>query len=419
MYNETPTLQAEYSVVGSLLLEPFAVVPAIRAEVFENDFLSEPARAVYRATRLLVEKGKPCDPTLVLAEAGDSVTVQFAEEVMRMTPTTVNAVEYAKIVHGAAQERKACAIGLRLAQGEQTPVETLAALQELIRLQNSTVCTPAEDAQAFMDFVNVNAEGRRKPFLPTGFRSLDLLLSGGLIAGGLITFAARPGVGKSTIALAITENIVSAGNKVLYVSLEMPKYQLWSCRAANLSGLSRSAIYSGDIPNDRDWKRLSDAMQALYERPLYVRDVPATVDDVEREARCIDGLALIVIDHIGLLKSPDRGSRYEIMTQTTHRLKQLALSMKVPILGLCQLNRDSTRRENRRPMLADLRDSGSIEEDSDAVVLLYRPGADLPDEQKPGPWDLQDILLDVQKNRHGRTGVIKYRTCLANARVVQ
>lgn len=421
MYSESFTIEAENSFAGAMMIEPVAVRGASRDKVFEGDFLSDKAKAVYRATCFLIDQGKPCDATLIQAEAGDSVTVEYCAAVMQMTPTTANAEEYARIIHEAAQERRASRIGFELSTGEQSPIEALEALQDLLRAQSGTVTTPAEDAQAFMDFVTDNAAGRRKPFLSTGFRNLDLLLSGGLISGGLITIAARPGVGKSTVALAIAENVVAAGHKSLYFSLEMPKHQLWSCRAANLSGLSRSAIYSGDISDndEKSWRRLSEAMQALYERPLYVRDSPSSVEDVEREARCIDGLELIVIDHIGLLKSPDRGSRYEIMTQTTHRLKQLALSLKIPILALCQLNRDSTKRENRRPMLADLRDSGAVEEDSDVVCLLYRPAADLPDEQKPGPWELQDILLDVQKNRHGRTGVIRYQTCLANARVLQ
>ena len=421
MQSETFVIQCENSLAGALLIEPYEVVQAVRPLVSESDFLTDQARAIYKATVELVNSGKPCDALLIQQAAGPDVTDKYCAEAMRMTPTTVNSSEYASIIHNAAQERLACAIGFRLVQGEQSPVETLASLQELLRAQNGTVLKPGEAAQRFADFVSNAAAGKTKPFLRTGYRDLDSLLSGGLIAGGLITLAARPGVGKTMCALNIAENIAGAGYPVLYISLEMPLEQIWSRRCGIVSGLSHKAVYAGNFREDdaKSWKRWHDAMQMLSERPLYVRDVPSTVEEIEKEARCIDGLKLLVIDYMGLIAlEGQKASRYETATLISHRLKQLALSLKIPILAACQLNRSSTQTDSKRPRMSDLRDSGAIEEDSDVVILLFREAENWPEENKPKAGEQQSIDFDVAKNRHGRTGVVRLQCCLENGRVL-
>lgn len=420
MQSEALVIQTENSLAGCLLIEPIRVLTEIRGLLSTSDFLSAPARAIYEAAADLVDHNKPVDANLIQAEAGDEVSVDFCAECMQMTPTVYNAAEYAKLIHVAAQDRRACAVGFRLAQGELSPVETVAALQELLRAQSGTVLKPGEAAQRFADFVSNAASGKSKPFLRTGYRDLDSLLSGGLIAGGLITMAARPGVGKTMCALNIAENVAAAGNPVLYISLEMPMEQIWSRRCGIVSGLSHKVVYAGGFREDdtNSWGRWGDAMQVLSERPFYVRDVPSTVEDIEREARCIDGLKLLVVDYMGLISTGgQRGSRYELTTMISHRLKQLALSLKVPVLAACQLNRSSTQTENKRPRMADLRDSGAIEEDSDVVVLLFRESENWPEDRKPKPWESQSIEFDVAKNRHGRTGIVRLDCCLDNGRV--
>lgn len=133
----------------------------------------------------------------------------------------------------------------------------------------------------------------------------------------------------------------------------------------------------------------------------------------------MDGLSLLVVDHIGLIKTTERGSRYEIMTQTAHQLKQLALSLKIPVLALCQLNRQSEARESKRPTMADLRDSGAIEEDSDVVCLLFRPAQYAPEDQRPKAWESQPLDFIVDKNRHGMTGKTTLCFCGINSRILE
>ena len=395
---------AESSLAGCLLVDTSAALRDCRGIVSASDFVNEAARAIYSASLALDAAGKIADPVQIQAEAarqGFPLDDRYCADLMRLYTTTANIGETARIIHEDAQRRRAHEIGLALANDDLSTTDALAKLQELMQAQGSTIQTPLEAANSVMDYISAAAEGHTKPFLSTGFPSLDTQLSGGLVAGGLITLAARPGTGKTTAALAIAENVAVYGGKVLYISLEMTTAQLWACRVASASGLSRSNIYAGRIRDDgKEWQRLTDAFDLLSRRPFYIRDVPSTLEDIEREARCMDGLSLLVVDHIGLVKPTERGSRYEIMTQTAHRLKQLALSLKIPVLALCQLNRQSEARESKRPTMADLRDSGAVEEDSDVVCLLFRPSQYSPEDQRPKAWESQALDFIIDKNSY-------------------
>lgn len=393
----TNVLQCERSIAGCLLMAPSETLDMIREKVSAGDFFDNKARAIYEAAALLIGGRKPCDASILQAEAG--VDEEYCRNAMVETPTIQNAGEYAKIVHEAAQQRKAQDIGKDLAEGTLDAVSALARLQELLSSQSGGIITPQESAQEAMDVFSAAADGSIVPFLKTGYSCLDSILSGGLANGGLITIAARPGTGKSTAAINIAENVCASGRTVLYVSLEMTAAQIWACRAANTALLNRSDILSGEIlrRGGADMEKLYAAYNTLYHMPFFIHDEPATVEDIERKARCINGLSLIVVDHIGLIKNNIRSSRYEFMTAVSHQLKQLALSMKIPVLALCQLNRASEQRS--RPTMADLRDSGAIEEDSDVVCLLYR-------DRLPGAaWE--PIFFIVDKNRHGTTGTLQ------------
>ena len=412
-------IQAENSIAGALLIEPENVLSSVRDIVRESDFLSEYARAIFTATAALVDHGKPCDANLIREAAGDAVTVEYCQEAMNVTPTIVNAAEYARIVHEAAQARRAQEIGAELVNGEKSPVEALAQIQELIRNQGSTMHTPGETAQMVMDSINEAANGKKRPFTATGIKRLDAILSGGFPKGGLITIAARPGTGKSTVAITLADKMTESGGPVLYFSLEMTALQIWLWRLASSTGLSRSDIYTGRIIKDSSWKKIGDSMIDLSERPFFICDTPSSMEDIERQARSVKNLSLIVVDHIGLVKSKAPGTRYEIMTDTAHRLKQLALSLQIPILALCQLNRQSLQRDGKRPTMADRRDSGAIEEDSDVVCLLFREAEYRPKDKQPKPWELQTIDFIVDKNRHGMTGIVQLEYCPMNARILE
>ena len=412
-------IQAENSIAGSLLLEPYNVLPSIRGIVRESDFLNDYARAIFTATASLVDHGKPCDANLIQEAAGEGASADYCREAMNITPTTVNAAEYARIVHEAAQGRRVRKIGEALSLDQASPIEAMEQIQDILRNNGSAVHTPSEVAQKVMDSINDAADGKLRPFIKTGFPTLDSVLSGGFSKGGLVTMAARPGTGKTTVAVNIADQIAAASGAVLYFSLEMTAKQIWYWRIASYTGIARSNIYSGNLSKSSSWAKIGDAMIALSDRPFYICDTPSSMEDIERQARSLQNLSLIVVDHIGLVKSKPSGSRYEIMTDTAHRLKQLALSLQIPILALCQLNRAALQREGKRPTMADLRDSGAIEEDSDVVCLLFRVAEYLPKDKQPKPWDLQTIDFIIDKNRHGRTGIIPLEFCPMNARILE
>jgi replicative DNA helicase len=400
---------AELDLMAALFVDPFATTQEVRKIVSASDFTNPKAAAVYDAVIALVDSGADVDPTMILrkcASGGCSLDEDYVATVMRRYVTTANVSATATLIREAALQRVAEDIGAQLSFGQISVLDALARLQELSKGRQANLATPASDANTFMDYLGDISSGKTKPFLSTGYKRLDDVLSGGFVGSGLITVAARPGTGKTTVALNFADNVAQTGHKVLYFSLEMDRKQLWARRIGASTRMKYSAIYRGDIQNENDYRRVMEAADYLSKVPFYIIDKPCTVDDIERHIRTEDGTELVVIDHIGLIKPSGRSSRYEIMTEISHRLKQIALSTGIPIIALCQLNRASEARDSKRPSVADLRDSGAIEEDSDVVALLFRPAMHLPEDERPKPWEEQEIEIIVDKNRHGMQGSV-------------
>lgn len=414
--------EAEIILCGSLLHSPNETINLIRGRVSAEDFSSDLIREVYLTAAEFVNSGKMCDSTLIEATLAERTPVydrEFLGKCVGYFTTWRNAGAYADLIREYAIRRKEADIGVRLAQRDLDALGALTELQVLLSSANSSVASSIDAADSFLTYFSAVSTGEYVPFISTGYPCLDGIC-GGLVQSGLITLAARPGIGKTTAALNIAENVAKVGKKVLYFSLEMDHLQLWARRAAICSGLSYSAIYRGTLDEEQQGK-LVNAVNEISSRNFLIYDKPCSVDDVERISRCTDGTDLIVIDHIGLLQADNsfRGSRYEIMTNISHRLKQLALSLRIPILALCQLNRSSENRESKEPSLGDLRDTGAIEEDSDAVILLFRPAQYASEELKPKPWEAQDIDFMIAKNRHGFTGKTTLRFWGINSRILE
>jgi len=406
---------AEKSLLGSILISPKETIPIARSIVRADDILDRRIRAAYIAACELADEGGTVDPVTVMkraerTKAGTDGALMM--DCMDTALTAANIKAYAQAVHDDATRRSIQALGMELAGNQQAdPHELLRnAISKLQGIQTGSSAKPEEPtdtAVAFLNELQDTSEGKRRPFLSTGFDRLDKLLGGGLAAGGLITLAARTGTGKTTAGLCIADNVAAAGNAVLYVSLEMTKSQIMARRVGRLARLSYNRLQRGDIaPDDTEtWDRITDAISKISKRPLYISDKPATETDVELKARSIPGLSLILIDHLGLIKSDNsRANLYQQTTETSHALKMLALSLGIPCLSLCQLNRESEGRPDHRPGLADLRNSGAIEEDSDSCIILHRPAMYLPESERPKPWEDQFLEINVAKNRHGTTG---------------
>lgn len=409
-YNPTAWAMAEESVAACLLVEPNKTLPLIRPIVQAGDFATETAQSVFRAACILADKKEPIDPITILNQAQESnlpLSEKWVRETMRLYLTTANAEYNARIIKDAALNRRAQDIGFMLQQGEIRPQEAVEQLQEAMASKPTILSTPAEDANDFYTYVSEAASGQAKPFLPTGLPNLDEILGGGFISEGLITIAGRPGQGKTVVALVIAENVAAAGGRVLYESLEMSKVQLWARRVARKSGVSVTKLMAGSLTDDRAWQSVASATAELADRELYINSMNARMEDIERHVRQAGKLDLIVVDHLGLIIPDGKSdSLYYPTTMASHALKRLAKSTGTPILMLCQLNRANTSRADKRGTLADLRNSGAIEEDSDAVIFLHRDAYYLPPEEQPNAWEPQTMEVNVAKNRHGQTGAV-------------
>ena len=403
---------AEISVAGCILVEPSETLPTVRSIVQASDFANEGARMVFRAACELADEEAPVDPVTIQnrsRELGAELSNEWIKETMNGFITTANVAVNANIVRENAILRAAKDIGFALDQGSITPQDAAEQLQIALSGQKTTLPTPQEDGMSFFQYLSDAASGNTNPFLSTGFPGLDDTLGGGLVSHGLITLAARPGIGKTVMALAIADNVAAAGGKVLYESLEMSREQLWARRVANRSGVSYSLLQSGrftDGKNDhQQWQAVTKAIGQLSELDVIINDQNAKLDDIERHVRSCGKLDLVIIDHMGFI-IPDKPNAelYWTTTMVSHRLKRLAKATGTPILMLCQLNRASEQRLDKRPNLADLRNSGAIEEDSDAVIGLYREDYYKQGDDAPKPWEPQTMEVITLKNRHGQTG---------------
>ena len=394
----------------------------IRNLISAEDFQNDTCRAIYLASLDLYSSGKPLDYGLIqdrAIELGYSIDLGISRQVRLCYTTTANAEANARNMHKESQNRQAAAVGLELAYRQISPLEGAGKLQEILKKQNYSAASPEEMANELADYLF--REDSEPPFLSTGYCTLDNIFSGGFVHGGLYVFAARTNVGKTNIAINISERVAAQGKHVLYFSLEMPRKDINIRRIGILKGLNTAKVKNKMyIDDEKKGLQIMQALNTISERRIGIYD-PATLDEIEREVRCYDDLDLIVIDHIGIIAPVGEMAKmgpYQLMTNISHRLKRLALSTGTPILALCQLNRE-VEKQNREPILSDLRDSGAIEEDSDAVCLMHRESLGWPEEQRPKANEPDTIKFLIKKNRHGATGSTTMEYYGINSRITE
>lgn len=412
-------LDAEQAVMGSILIDP-RCLRDVQEILSVEDIGSEANKAIYRAALLLDMRGEAIDPVIIRSETeqmGCAVPAQYLLELMDSTPTAANVREYAKLTRENALRRGVATLvtGIQNRANEQDdPHDMLADLADGIRRleqdgMNKGLLTPMDLASRWMDHRIKVDSGQNAAFVPTGFRDLDYILGGGLIASGMHVLAARPGMGKTTFALNIADRVAQRVGPVLFVSLEMDDEQITAKRLARESGIPGSKLLMSALTDEENAK-MAQAMEKTAKTPLHVNAKPsATVAEIAALARQIRGLKLIVIDYLGKVarsKESTRASLYESMTQNSADVKTLARTFKVPVLVLSQINREAEKRNDKRPNLSDLRDTGAIEQDADTVTFLYRPEYyGNPADKDPYMPDETDCI--VAKNRHAGVGECK------------
>lgn len=402
---------AEYSLVGCVLIDARCLPAAREILPTAEAFASEPCRKAYAAACRLEDEDKGIDPVIVGRAAG--LSNDFLMQCMDLAPTCTRAAEYAKAVLDGHQRRQLQALGEKLqtealcagSTADQLLTEARSTLDDLANAPGRCSVKSARDS--LLDFMTFRAEvqqGKRQA-IRTGFPSLDRIL-GGFAQGGFYVMAARPGVGKSALGIALAD-MMARDRRVLYVSLEMTEAELNARRVAAVSDITCTfgKLLFGKTTEEQD-AAIANACGKLYAHKLQISAVSTlTVPELELQARNV-GAEVVIVDYLGLLSAEDkRLSEYDRVTRISGDLKRLAKRLGCVVLALCQLNRESVSApgQDTRPRLSQLRSSGAIEQDSDGVLLLHRPeyGRTETPREASAP---QQFFVDVAKNRHGRTG---------------
>ena len=415
-------LDAEESVLGAMMLSPGAI-GAVSEVLSASDFYRESHAKIYRAGLTLYGRGEPVDAiTLVdeldqrgeLEDAGGKVRVH---ELAALVPAAANASHYARIVREMATLRGLIRAGQEIARlGMERPGET----SELVDRAEQVVFDLAQ-ARVSTDFSHIEEllkasferitllyeQGADVTGVPSGFRAIDQLTSG-FQPGNLVILAARPGMGKSGLALCMAANLaVRAETPVALFTPEMSKSEITQRLMCSEAKVESQRLRNGKLAPD-DWPRLTAACDRLSKAPIYVDDTGSiTMMEIRSKARRLKmrepGLGLIIVDYLQLMTSgASVENRVQEVSAISRQLKVLARDLEVPILALSQLSRAVESRHDKRPILSDLRESGSLEQDADLVFFIYR------DDYYDTESDQQGLAeVHLAKHRNGPTDTVK------------
>jgi replicative DNA helicase len=420
------SIEAEQSVLGGLLLDNTAW-DRIADLLGEQDFYRADHRLIFRHIGALIEGGKPADALTVaeslersakLAEVGGNA---YLAALVANTPSAAHIRRYAEIVRERAIMRNLAAVGAEIAESAYNPAGRDA--KALVDEAESKVFQIAEaGAKSRQGFVRIDRpltetveridllysrEDKSEVIgLATGFLDLDRMTSG-LQGGDLVIVAGRPSMGKTSLAMNIAEHAaLELKRPVAVFSMEMSGPQLAMRMIGSIGRLDQHELRTGTFKED-DWSRLVEAVGKLNEAPIYIDDTAGlNALEVRSRARRLHrqcgGLALIVVDYLQLMSASGREeNRATEIAEISRSLKGLAKELKIPVIALSQLSRAVESRQDKRPMMSDLRESGSIEQDADLILFIYREEVYNPDTPNKG---VAEII--VAKQRNGPTGKI-------------
>ncbi len=416
-------LEAEESLLGAMLLSRDAITAAVEARVESSDFYKPAHTHVYEAVLALYSQGEPVDPVTVAeelrrAELLDAIGGRSTLlEIQAGTPASANAGHYAKIVSELALLRRLISVAGDIAEmGYDMPddvADTLDRAESLVfevaeRRVSESMVGIHDALQATLDHLeSLYGSDGAVTGAPTGYHELDEILLG-LQRSNLVVVAARPGAGKTSFALGAAASVaMTARRPVLFFSMEMGSMELTKRLLAAEARVDARKLQTGNIP-EAEWSRLSHAVGRLAETPLFIDDNPhCTVMEMRAKARRVRArhgdLGLIVVDYLQLMTTPGRSENRQVeVSELSRGLKILARELDVPVMALSQLNRQLEYRQDKRPMLADLRESGSIEQDADVVCFIYRDEIYNPESDQRGTAE-----VIVAKHRNGPTGTAR------------
>jgi replicative DNA helicase len=411
---QTPSAIAEQNVIGCVLIDN-RTIDIVREIVKPEDFYSTCNQVIYRSMCHLEDSGQPINIASVYNQVANDLTFKNAGGIEYLTsctsslPSANSIIQFAKIVRGDSLRRKLNAFSAVVKQASESISDDIES--DIVRLSDGLLSLTANKLTPWMSFSDVMKEAcdvlfnkSGANFIPSGFVDLDDLIAG-FNPATLTIIAARPGVGKTAFALNIMQNaVIKYGKTVAFFSLEMRKielvFRIWSCMASvNGDAIRRQHL------SDGEWNRLFDAAEKYRNSKIYIDDTAAIDISLLRERAkrmCRQhGIDMIIVDYLQLMHSCDKKlqGREQEIADISRRLKEISKDLDIPIIALAQLNRECESRTIKKPILSDLRDSGSIEQDADNVLFLYR---DLQDSNRANETE-----VIVAKQRNGMTGTVK------------
>lgn len=413
-------LLAEQSTLGGMLISKDAVADVLQSTI-SSDFYIPKHEIIFSTIRDLYADGSPTDVIAVTNALTKSGNLQkaggadYLHELAGSVPTAANADYYAHIVSERAVLRRLVAAGTRIAQigyaAEGDVADIVNQAQSEIysvasgKLTEDYVSLSSAIMSAHNEMETAHNKSDTLTGVPTGFADLDSLTNG-LHAGQLIIIAARPGIGKSTLALDFARHVsIDHNMTALLFSLEMHRTEIAMRLLSAESGVRLQQMRTGKL-GDNDWVRIARTQARVADAPLYIDD-SANMSLIDIRAKCrrlkqTADLKLVIVDYLQLMSSGKKvESRQQEVAEFSRSLKLLAKELNIPVIALSQLNRNSEQRSDKRPVLSDLRESGSLEQDADMVILLHRDAAYDKDNSQP------DADFIIAKHRNGPTDVIK------------
>ena len=416
--------QAEQAVLGSMLIDADCVKD-VMDQLQTQDFYLRTNRDIFETIYQMFVYSKPIDGVTVAGEMekngkSNEQTRSYLVQLMEVTPTSANVMEYVRIVQEKSLMRQvafaAGSITAMVQQGTGSAGDMLEAAEQRIyairrgRSAQGMVPVSMVLGDVMSQLAELSARGGKSvPGLSTGLSAVDAKING-MNKSDLLLLAARPGMGKTSMALNITLAAAKASGKTVAIfSLEMSKEQLVTRLLANEGLIENTRLSTGNL-RESDWMKIMQASSVLNETDIRIDDNPLlTVADMNSKCRRLENLGLVVIDYLQLMTSAGgKGysgeNRQQAVADISRMLKIMAKELQVPVLCLSQLSRANEKREDKRPMLSDLRESGAIEQDADIVMFLYRDDYYNEDSEKR---NIAECI--VAKNRHGETGKVELR----------
>ena len=418
-------IEAEKSLLGALLISDSAL-PEILTIIKPRDFYDARHRAIFEAMIELYDQHRPIDLLTVTTELRSKKKLKdvggapYLTELSNFVPAATHAKAYAEIIEKTSTRRRLIQAGNEIANKafeDDADVQSLigSAEKELFEVSDKVVRSDyvAMDellADAFDRIEELHKNKGALRGLKTGFRDLDKKTAG-FQKGDLVIIGARPAMGKTTFAQNLTYNIASMNNKgVLFFSMEMAANEIVDRMISDVSGVDNWKMRTGNL-TDEEFQKIGEALGEMDELPIYIDDTSSmTIMDLRNKARRAmhdHDIGIVIVDYLQLIQGSDRykGNRVQEVTEISRGLKILARELEIPVIALAQLSRSVTGRDDPRPVLSDLRESGSIEQDADLVMFLHRPDYYRQNDDNYEETHITELL--VAKHRHGAVGKIE------------